>query len=312
MSMNTYLKGRLRNTMLPRHQGLMPLFEAVVNSIHSIAEVSSDPIYGEITIEIVRLPQGALALQDAKSRRGAAPQEPIIGFKIIDNGVGFHDRNMESFETLDSDYKAHQGCRGVGRLLWLKAFEAVNISSNFFNDARAMMHRSFTFTATQGVSNAHLNESATGAQLRTCVHLSGFHKLYREKSAKTARTIANSLFEHCLWYFVRDGGAPKIQIKDDDEIINLEEVYQEYMFSSTKKETFQLKGETFELTHLKLKASAAKQPFIAWCAASRVVEEEGITGKVPGLHGRIRDEDGDFIYACYVTSPFLDLNRPGF
>jgi len=311
MSMNTYLKGRLRNTMLPRHQGLMPLFEAVVNSIHSIAEVSSDPIYGEITIEIVRLPQGALALQDAKSRRGVAPQEPIIGFKIIDNGVGFHDRNMESFETLDSDYKAYQGCRGVGRLLWLKAFEAVNISSNFFNDARAMKHRSFTFTATQGVSNANLNEAAIGAQLQTCVHLSGFHKLYREKSAKTARTIANSLFEHCLWYFVRDGGAPKIKIKDDDELINLEEVYQEYMFSSTNKETFQLKGESFELTHLKLKASAAKQPFIAWCAASRVVEEEGITGKVPGLHGRIRDEDGDFIYACYVTSPFLDKHvRP--
>lgn len=311
MSMNTYLKGRLRNTVLPRHQGLMPLFEAVVNSIHSIAEISSDPIYGEITIEIVRSQQGALALQDGKSRRGAAPQEPIIGFKIIDNGVGFYDKNMESFETLDSDYKAHQGCRGVGRLLWLKAFEGVNISSNFLDDARAMVHRSFTFTATQGVSNVLLTKAATGAQLRTCVHLSGFHKLYREKSAKTARTIANSLFEHCLWYFVRDGGAPKIQIKDDDELINLEEVYQEYMFSSTNKETLQLKGEVFELTHLKLKSSAAKQPFIAWCAASRVVEEEGITGKVPGLHGRIRDEDGDFIYACYVTSPFLDQHvRP--
>ena len=65
------------------------------------------------------------------------------------------------------------------------------------------------------------------------------------------------------------------------------------------------------MTHLKLKASAQKQPFIAWCAAGRVVEEESIVGKVAGLHGRIKDEAGDFTYACYVTSAFLDQHvRP--
>lgn len=311
MSMNTYLKGRLRNTTLYRNQGLMPLFEAVVNSIHSIAEASSDPTYGQITIEIIRSPQSSLSLDDGKSKRGAAPQEPIIGFKIIDNGKGFHDKNMTSFETLDSDYKAQQGCRGVGRLLWLKAFEAVNITSSFIDQDGLIKARSFIFTAAQGVSNVEVITAPEGTRLRTCVHLSGFNSLYREKSPKTGKTIANSLFEHCLWYFVRDGGAPKIRIKDDLETIDLDEVCAEYMFSSSKRESVELKGQYFELTHLKLKATAAKQPFIAWCAASRVVEEESITGKVPGLHGRIRDENGDFVYACYVTSPFLDLHvRP--
>jgi hypothetical protein len=38
MSLNTSLKGRLRNTNLPLTHGLAPLFEAVVNSIHSIDE----------------------------------------------------------------------------------------------------------------------------------------------------------------------------------------------------------------------------------------------------------------------------------
>lgn len=311
MSLNTYLPGRLRNTPLPRSHGLMPLFEAVINSIHSIAEVSTDPTYGEITIEIIRSPQTALQLEGSRSKRGAQPQEHILGFKIIDDGVGFNAVNMESFETLDSEYKAQQGCRGVGRLLWLKAFEAVNISSNFKDEGGAMKHRSFTFTAAQGVANVKVTGATSGAQLKTCVHLSGFNKPYREKSPKTARTIANSLFEHCLWYFVRDGGAPKIRIKDDQELINLDDVYDEYMFTSSKKEDIEIKGHVFELTHLKLKASAAKQPFIAWCAASRVVEEENIAGKVPGLHGKIRDDDGDFVYACYVASPFLDLHvRP--
>ena len=38
MSMETNLQGRLRNTSLPYNQGLLPLFEAVINSIHSIEE----------------------------------------------------------------------------------------------------------------------------------------------------------------------------------------------------------------------------------------------------------------------------------
>ncbi|WP_434559643.1 ATP-binding protein [Pseudomonas sp. R1-6] len=311
MSLNTYLPGRLRNTPLPRSHGLMPLFEAVVNSIHSIAETSSDPEYGRITIEIVRVPQSTLALDVSKAKRGAPSQEPIMGFKITDNGAGFHDKNMASFETLDSEYKAQQGCRGVGRLLWLKAFEAVNISSDYKDESGAIKHRSFAFTAAQGVSSLPSTMKPADFALQTCVHLSGFNKPYRQNSAKTARKIATSLFEHCLWYFVRDSGAPKIHIKDGEEEIDLDEVLDQYLFTSSKKEQIEIKGQTFELTHLKLKASSAKQPFIAWCAASRVVEEETLSGKVPGLHGKIRDDDGDFVYACYVTSPFLDQNvRP--
>ena len=38
MALGTNLKGRLRNTDLPKSHGLMPLFEAVVNSIESIEE----------------------------------------------------------------------------------------------------------------------------------------------------------------------------------------------------------------------------------------------------------------------------------
>lgn len=306
MSINTHLPGRLRNTPLPRSHGLMPLFEAVVNSIHSVFEVYADPGRGEVVIEIVRAPQSSLQLDDGKSRRGTPPQEHIIGFRIVDNGAGFHDKNMESFETLDSEYKSRQGCRGVGRLLWLKAFDAVKVTSDFKDQVGAIKRREFTFTAAQGVANLTLVDAPSDTPMRTCIELCGFHKPYREKSAKTARKIANDLFEHCLWYFVRDGGAPKIRVKDEFEVIHLQEVYAEYMFASSKKEEIRIKGEHFELTHLKLKSSAAKQHFVAWCAASRVVEEENITGKVPGLHGKIKDGADDFVYACYVSSPFLD------
>jgi hypothetical protein len=110
---------------------------------------------------------------------------------------------------------------------------------------------------------------------------------------------------------VREGGAPKIKVVDHDEAILLDDVYEQCMYSSAQRQSLTIKGQPFELTHLKLKASAPREPFMAWCAAGRVVKEESIVGKVAGLHGRIADDDGDFLYACYMTSPFLDLHvRP--
>lgn len=311
MRLSTNLPGRLRNTPLPKSHGLLPLFEAVVNSIHSISEITDDPTYGVISIVIERATQHSLALDDGKIKRGAPAQDSILGFRITDNGAGFHERNMESFETLDSIYKAEFGCRGVGRLLWLKAFEGVYVKSTFKADDGEMKERQFSFTAAAGVDNSILKTASKDATLQTSIKLSGFNKSYREKSPKTAKKIANDLFEHCLWYFVRPGGMPTIRIYDGDETIDLDDVFEEYMFSSSHKETIDLKGNNFELTHLKLKPGSAKQNFIAWCAASRVVEEETIAGKIPGLHGKLKDENGEFIYACYVTSPYLDQHvRP--
>lgn len=309
MSMNTYLAGRLRNTPLPRTHGLMPLFEAVVNSIQAIVAAKLPVSSGEIVIEIERAPQQVLQIEGS-GRRGAPPQEPIIGFRVRDNGCGFNDANLQSFETLDSDFKASEGCRGVGRLLWLKAFDSVEISSDFAGPDGKFLRRSFTFTATKGVDGLTVSPLSSTTR-QTEVHLSGFKKEYRERAPKTGKTIASGLFEHCLWYFVRDGGAPKIKVVDHDETILLDDVYEECMYSSAQRQSLTIKGQPFELTHLKLKASAPKDPFIAWCAAGRVVKEEGIIGKVSGLHGRIADDEGDFLYACYMTSPFLDQHvRP--
>lgn len=313
MNMNTNLAGRLRNTPLPQCRGLLPLFEAVVNSIHAVGEAGLPASEGRIVVSIERLSQPALPFDGARQRRGAAPQTPICGFRVVDNGVGFNDANMTSFETLDSDHKAVHGCRGVGRLLWLKAFESVTVSSVYGDTggARRHWHRSFRFSARQGIDTLTHNALANATTPGTTIHLQGFHATYREKSAKTARAIANSLFEHCLWYFVRDGGAPRIVIEDDDEPIDLAQVFDSYLHEVARRQTIDIKGQTFALTHLKLKASAASQPTLAWCAASRVIETESLASKLAGLHGKMQDADGEFVYACYLTSPYLDQHvRP--
>ena len=54
MSLDTNLHGRLRNTTLPASNGLLPLFEAVVNGIHAIEEARLSAEKGRILIQIIR------------------------------------------------------------------------------------------------------------------------------------------------------------------------------------------------------------------------------------------------------------------
>ncbi len=316
MSMETNLQGRLRNTSLPYSNGLLPLFEAVANSIHSIEEAELSSNSGTISVEILRDTQAQFDFEKNQKKPGPEASGDIIGFKIIDNGIGFNDVNMKSFLTLDSEHKAAKGGRGVGRLLWLKAFGRVNIASVYKSKNAGLKSRTFAFNAVSGVVDEKDEDGPSDYKTFTSVHLDGFGNKYREASYKTTGTIANSLFEHCLWYFVRQGGAPKIIVSDGEEVVDLDTIYEEHMVSSAITETITIKKEDFDLTHIKLRTNSSKSHVVAFCAANRLVKEENLKGKISGLYGSLNDENGDFVYACYVSSSFLDDNvrseRTGF
>lgn len=310
-SISTNFAGRLRNTPLPLGAGLLPVYEAVINSIHAIEDAKLCSEKGKITVEILRKSKtGQLDLGDAK-KRGPDALEDIIGFKVTDNGIGFTDENMKSFCTLDGDYKADRGGRGIGRLLWLKAFEKVRISSVFSNGGSSLKTRSFTFDVGRVISDEQIELVEAAKQTGTMVHLNGFMPQYREHSRKTADAIGSCILEHCLWYFVREASAPSITVCDADETIDLDTLYEAHMHSSAAHESIKLKGWDFHLIHVKFRSGAHPAHAIALCADNRLVTEEKITGKIPGLYGRLSDESGEFVYLCYVSSPFLNkVARP--
>ena len=123
---------------------------------------------------------------------------------------------------------------------------------------------------------------------------------------KDALDIAEALLEHCLWYFVRGSATPDIVVKDDTESISLCEIFDRCMHSEANVEKVSLKGYAFEFTHIKFRAGMNKNHSMFLCATNRVVKEESISKKIPGLFGIISDEAGEFTYACYVTSAYLD------
>lgn len=298
MSLHTNLHGRLRNTYLPKSHGLLPVFETVVNSIHSIEERGNIATTGEITLKIKRCSQESVF-------NSSSHAEDIEGFIIEDNGVGFNDDNMQSFETLDSEHKIDKGCRGVGRLLWLKAFNHIEINSGFQDSQNNFKNRRISFEINNGVELLKETDLPDD-NLQTIVHLKGFDKKYRSSTPKSAELIARALLEHCLWYFVRSEGIPEIIIQDSNEVIRLNELYDTYMHESVHSESIAIKDYNFHLIHIKFRASSSKKHGLSLCAASRLVKEEAISGKIAGLHGRISDKNGEFIYCCYISSPYLD------
>lgn len=303
----TNLRGRLRNTPLPLKHGLFPVFEAVVNSIHSIEEKGKELDSGRISVEIERHGQINLTSISQSEDFEQSSDNDITGFVVKDNGVGFNTDNYLSFKTLDSELKIDKGCRGVGRLLWLKVFKRAIVSSTYREENNTCA-RKFSFDAVNGIQELETNPDSLpiGENLYTTVHLQEFAEKYRRASSKTLDSIARQLLEHCLWYFVRDESVAQITVIDGDDYIDLNELYEKYMFSSATKEKILVKDREFDLVHVKFRKSSNRNHSIAYCAANRLVIEENISGKIPGLFGGISDADGIFTYSCYTTSKFLD------
>jgi len=305
MSIETNLIGRLRNTSLPYSNGLLPLFEAIVNSIHAIEEAKVPADQGQIQVTIDRAPVNLDLQLDGKKKPGREALGQIVGFKVTDNGIGFNDFIMKAFNTLDTDYKVNMGGRGIGRLLWLKAFDKAYIHSQFRDHVGVYKRRTFTFDAS-GVRDELTEELKEGDTAKTTVSLIGFGERYRIAAYKSAETIANAILEHCLWYFLRPGGMPRIMVVDGSEEVNLHLLYENHMYSDAVEEKVEIRNKTFELLHVKLRAASTFDHAIMYCADSRLVDEEKLSGNIPGLFGRLSDDAGEFTYRCYVSSEFLN------
>lgn len=310
MALTTSLVGRVRNTALPKSHALLPLLEAVVNGFQAIDVRFGDDVgQGRLRVKIERSTQVAFDFEPAGP--GRAPMNPIVGFVVEDNGVGFTPENMRSFETLDSDYKGELGCRGVGRLLWLKAFDRVTVNSTYSAENGTLCPRQFRFSISGEVEHAPAPERFR--EPGTVVHLNGFRAGFQKSAPKSVDAIAREIFEHCIWFFLRAGGAPDVTIVDDDEVVSLNRLMEEFVYSELPVTTVEVKGQKFEMANLCLKSSTRNPtPKLYWCAANRVVTEENLTGKIPGLYGRLKDKDSaEFTYACYLSSDFLDTQvRP--
>ncbi|CAN5537521.1 hypothetical protein BH11PLA2_BH11PLA2_16410 [soil metagenome] len=299
------LRGRIGNTKLPLSNGLFPLFEAISNSIHSIEEAKN--LNGRIDIEIIRdTSQGSLVEGEP------VLNQPIIGFVVHDNGVGFTDDNYKSFQTSDSTKKKIKGGKGVGRLLWLKAFEKAEIVS-IFSDGNKRLRRAFEFTlSNNGVERSELAE-VNGEPIKTTIRLVGFKAEYRkyQNCPKSASTLARRVVEHFLGMFILNG-CPQILLHDNYEQtdIDLKDLFAREMRLDSAHQDFQIKKQTMRITHVRLLPPQDIGHSLFLCAVNRTVRKESLPKLLPNLETQLTDpNDGRrFLYVGCVSGKFLDAN----
>jgi hypothetical protein len=180
MRLKTNLRGQVKQTALPKWKALLPLFEAVMNAFQAIQEAPQAREH-QIVISCER-DTGGFTLGDDPL--------PITSFTVSDTGIGFNDANFDSFNTAFSDHKEARGGKGLGRFMWLVAFDRARISSVFIEPDRPHpWRRNFVFDTNYDPDKAPAEPVEAGATGTTIV-LEGFKSPYREECPKNVEIRA--------------------------------------------------------------------------------------------------------------------------
>jgi hypothetical protein len=276
--MKASVAGRVRNTVLSRTKPLLPVFEAVINSFQAIEEAGAGNGHA-IHIRATR----ELTLDNSRSAAFEA-------FSVSDTGIGFMDANYESFDTVDSPYKAAYGGKGLGRFLWLKAFERVEIDSHYRNGAGSgLLHRRFAFVASDEDQPCRVLPSQRTVP-ETTVRLIGFRSPYRDECPRDLDAIALRLTAHFLPLFL-DPKAPTITLADEAEEIDLRAFFDEHFRAPASKHEFKVGGRDFTLHGFRLYGGAADHHELVFGAHYREVITERLARFLPNLTNRLTDTD---------------------
>lgn len=295
------IAGQVGQIKLPTAKALWPLFETVINSIQSLEE--SNITEKKIVIDALRLNYA----QFKTDEQGNEIEEPahFEKFVVTDNGNGFNTINYKSFLEAYSQLKVKKGCKGIGRFLWLKAFEKVTIKSTYIEDGY-WHFRSFDFNIS-GVNpeyNDKIIEQDPEEQ-QTIVTLDGFKNPYRDYVPYSLESLAKKLIEHCLPYFIT-GQCPQITLKDNrGETFNLNSYYENTYRDSLHQDIIILKGKKYTLYHMLLTAGADKHE-LHLCANNREVKSYALSNYIPNMKKKLVNGEKEYYYVGYLTGDYLN------
>ena len=294
------LVGRVKNFDLPKTQPLIPLYEAVVNSIYAIEERQSiEDFEGRIDIQIIREPQQVASIDGIDSSINE-----IIGFTIIDNGVGLDEKNMRSFLQSDSAYRADKGGKGVGRFSWLKAFQKTEVES-IFKDDGIWVKRSFDFSLDNLDIDDRLTEVSDVSDNMTRISLVNYLPMYRKHVNKNAETIAMKLMQHCMMYLMSPK-CPQINVLDEERFC-LNFMLEEKTKREEKEINILVKDQPFKLLNVKIEDASIDGNKLFLYANDRMVKPINLDKEIVDLDKAIFTNRGYF-YVGIISGSYLDDN----
>lgn len=301
MPMTVNVAGQVGQIKLSLAKALWPLFETVINSIQSLED--SNVLEKKIIIDALRSED----IQLKTDGQGNTVEEPahFVAFVVTDNGNGFNTENYTSFLEAYSQLKVKKGCKGIGRFLWLKAFDTVTISSTYFeDDCWHLREFNFALTGVTPEQNDKILESKEVGQ-RTIVSLKGFRNPYRDSVAYSLESLAKKLIEHCLPYFIT-AKCPQIILQDNrGEMFNLNSYYEKTYKDSLHQDPMELNGKHYTLYHMLLSEGADKHE-LHLCANNREVKSYVLSNYIPDMKKKLINGEDSYYYVGYLAGDYLD------
>jgi hypothetical protein len=298
------LRNKLAQTPLSPAKCLVPLFEAIANSFNAIQEAKQRD--GTITVSIIRDKRQASLRSTSEGNGDRIPSaEAVDSFVIEDNGIGFTDENLASFTEAYTDRKLSAGGKGIGRILWLKAFARARVDS-IYADSAKHFQRKFTFAL--GDETVPTKTSVSGQARRTIVTLENYLPDYKYKCPAGFDTIARRIIAHFVEEFALDT-CPTIVLKDDDNIVTLNRYFKTSLRLESHTKAFKVGAHRFTIAHICLAALPETTHEVHLCAGSptRSVTTRPLSDTIPLLSTTLLHSTGKpFVYAAYVTGKALE------
>lgn len=288
--------GKVKRTRLYKTQALLPLFEAIVNSIHSIQRMGLSN--GLINISFVRDNTQGNLFEDGLNTN------PIKDFIIEDNGEGFNKTNYKSFKNANSILKLDMGGQGIGRFIWLKAFKNVHIESVFKNGDNSIK-REFDFQLVDGgIRNPSIQLITTNTRY-TIVKLESFSKDYSTYIPTDLEGLSDKILSHILSYLL-DKECPIISLKDIDneKSVIINDLYKKDI-NHYKTEKFKIREHDFFIDIYQTEKLASAHE-VSYCADNRVVYKKPLSKEIPDLNRIIKFENKEFYIQAYLKSKYLN------
>ncbi len=311
--MHSDIVGRVSRYPLPpnEHNSLIPVFEAIHNSIHAIQDRYGDSASrnGKISIEILR---------------EEGEESAISGFIVTDNGIGLDEENYTAFKTPDSRRKIGKGGKGIGRLGWLKVFDDIKVRSGY---AANMNHyyRNFDFVLDERAQIQNIVQGKAEGDLidlGTAIHLNSFKSEFKARCPMKTERIAHKIIAHFLPVFASKS-APKIILIDaegynenlsalfEEQIVQEEEETVEIVLQNEDQDQGEIQEKyKLKIKHLKCtKLITPRNPkgnikgynWLYLCANERCVIDRKLDDPL-GLKAL----DGEYIYIACVSGELLD------
>lgn len=163
---------------------LQPVYEAIANSLEANAT----------NIEVEFFVDKQITFDNKNNK--------IISYCIIDDGDGFTQDNIDSFNKLWSEHKISMGCKGSGRFTWLKVFNNISIISKIAKTASEVtisFNKKYNKDTNIIKTNNNIKNNQTKVCFNNCIYpINKGNKIIDKREIADLENIYNQIFDSLL------------------------------------------------------------------------------------------------------------------